>query len=144
MIRSLLAATLLACLWAASGAQAQSRLCPQADADAAESSVDDIKDWKDVDLMYRRYRRCDEGSISEGTSAAIARILTQRWSELPTLAALAGSEPGLRPFVLNHINSTLATQDLDQIASSAASSCPAGAATLCRQIRKAASAAARS
>lgn len=125
------------------GAQAGSspqsqRVCTPAQADAADAMVDQLTDWKAVDAFYDAYRHCDDGSIAEGSSEAVARLLVDRWATLPRLLSLARGKPALRAFVLRHINTTLDTDDLNKIAHNAATLCPKGAAAWCGGIREAA------
>ena len=117
-------------------AAAQSALCPQHDADAAEAMVDDIKTWKDVDTAFARYRNCDDGSIAEGNAEAIAHLLTEHWITLPELASLSAHRPGLQAFVLSHINQTLDTAELRKIASLSMQSCPSGEEALCKKLQR--------
>ncbi len=134
-------AILAACVVAsfALPAAAQSPLCPQQDADAAEAMVDTIRSWKDVDVIYAKYRNCDDGSIAEGNAEAIANILVKHWDTLPDLVGLSSHEPGLQAFVLNHVNQTIDTAELRRIASLSTTSCPTSAEPLCKKLHEAAS-----
>lgn len=117
---------------------AQARVCGPVQAEAADAMVDKLNDWAAVSRFFREYRQCDDGGIAEGSSDAVARLLADQWDTLPKLQALIWSKPGLRVFVLNHVNSTLTTDDLDKIERNASVMCPAGATSLCADIQQAA------
>ena len=112
----------------------QAQTCTSADATAADAMVDHIGSWKDVDDTYRRFRQCDDGSIAEGNSEAIARLLVDKWHTLPELGAQMKRNPKLESFVLRHIDTTLAQDDLDKIAELSTRSCPPGFSRLCEDI----------
>ncbi|MRS92062.1 hypothetical protein GJV04_18755 [Enterobacteriaceae bacterium RIT714] len=112
--------------------------CAKPEADAAEMTVDNLKTWASVYDNYVRYQQCDEGSIGEGHSEAIIRLLVDHWNELPTLEALAKQHPPFADWVLSHIDSTLNADDLEKAANTAQSQCPLSDAGLCQKIAAAA------
>ncbi|AZP31611.1 MULTISPECIES: hypothetical protein [Cronobacter] len=118
---------------------AQSRECSKEKAEAAENAVDNLKTWKAVYESYRRYSSCDEGSIGEGYSEAIIRLLADRWSELPALDALGKRSASFERWVLSHIDSTLGSDDLQKVSDIAKTQCPSGHTALCEKIAAAAS-----
>lgn len=106
-------------------------VCLSAQADVASDLVDHLDSWRSVAAYFKSYRQCDEGSIAEGSSEAVARLLVDHWNTLPKLQQQIESDSALRSFVVAHINSTLDTDDLQKIAEYAATSCPAGLVSLC-------------
>lgn len=141
--RDVARAAMLGFLLVAGSAQAGNprtyqQTCPATMADAADAMVDELNDWAAVANFYRKYRQCDDGGIAEESSEAIARLLVGRWETLPQLKTLAKAQPGLHPFVVNHVNSTLDTGDLNQIVHNASVSCPKATAELCKDVREAA------
>jgi hypothetical protein len=116
---------------------APAQACRPAQAAAADAMVDKLNDWAAVDRFFREYRQCDDGGIAEGSSDAVAHLLANQWDTLPKLQALIQREPALRAFVLNHINSTLDTDDLNKIKQNASTSCPPSGASLCAGMRQA-------
>ncbi|MCS0661115.1 hypothetical protein [Massilia terrae] len=130
-----------ALLLAASDGNAHERKCTAREASEADAMVDQLHSWKTVDAVFRRYSQCDSGSIAEGNSEAVARLLVDKWNTLPALVHLAKSRPGLRRFVVVHVDSTLNTSDLERIIKLSATSCPKGAAGLCDELHTAATAA---
>ncbi|WP_312583581.1 hypothetical protein [Atlantibacter sp.] len=112
--------------------------CSKADADAAENTVDHLKTWSSVYDNYVRYQQCDEGSISEGNSEAVIRLLVDHWNELPTFKALAKQNPAFEDWVLSHIDATLSVADLQKATDIAKTQCPSPDAELCAKISAAA------
>ncbi|WP_196240343.1 hypothetical protein [Dyella choica] len=112
--------------------------CAASQAEAADAAVDTLNSWAAIATFREKFRQCDDGSIAEGSSEAVARLLVDHWDTLPELSPLIAKTPALRPFVLWHINSTLDTGDLDKIKQNAAH-CPNGMQSLCKSIAKAAS-----
>jgi hypothetical protein len=130
--------TFAASLLLSGAANAHDHKCTAQDATEADAIVDQLHSWQMVNVAFKRYGHCDSGSIAEGNSEAVARLLVDQWNTLPTLVRLSRSNPGLRSFVLAHVDSTLDTSDLKRIAQLAANSCPQGAASLCSDLRRAA------
>lgn len=118
---------------------AQGMTCSERDATAADAMVDHLDSWSKVDTAFTRYGHCDDGSIAEGNSEAIARLLVDHWQTLPQLGSLVRRHPTLRAFVLRHIDTTLDTSDLSKIETLSISSCPQGMGSLCRELGGAAS-----
>ncbi|MBM7131072.1 hypothetical protein ISS99_16225 [Dyella mobilis] len=117
--------------------------CSASQAETADSAVDTLDSWQAVAAYRAKFAQCDDGSIAEGSSEAVARLLVDHWDTLPELSRLMAKTPSLRPFVLRHINTTLDTRDLDKIRQDA-SQCPNGLDSLCKDIGEAAIHASRS
>lgn len=84
-------------------------------AQSAMDNVDEIRSWGTLNLYYKRYRNCDDGSISEGVSEAIARLLVDRIESIPDLEKYLIGDPKFNDYIVSHINSTLNTDDLQSI-----------------------------
>jgi hypothetical protein len=130
--------TFAASLLLSGAANAHDHKCTAQDATEADAIVDQLHSWQKVNVALKRYGHCDSGSIAEGNSEAVARLLVDQWNTLPTLVRLSKADPGLRRFVIAHVDTTLDTSDLKRIAQLSASSCPSGAASLCDDLRGAA------
>src|SRR5712671_3698967 len=117
-------------------ASAQTRLCSAVKARHADAAVDTLNSWGRLYQWYRTYRECDDGSLAEGYSEAVARNLVDRWQALPQLAALAKKDVSFQRFVLKHINQTLNGDDLKRIRVNAESRCPTGLRRLCSDVKK--------
>ena len=115
------------------------KTCTPKDAEAADAAIDTLDSWTKVAQSVKRFSHCDDGSIAEGYSEAVARLLVDKWDTMPELATLIKHNSALKPFVLRHIDSTLDTNDLNQIKKLAVSSCPTKEfASLCKDINRAA------
>ncbi len=119
-------------------AGARGKSCTLKDAEAADELVDHMDSWAKVDSALKRFGHCDDGSIAEGNSEAVARLLVDQWATLPALADLIKTDPPLKRFVLRHIDSTLDTHDLEKIKALATSSCVKDLAVLCADLTKSA------
>jgi len=118
---------------------AQARTCTPNDAEAADAAVDHLDTWEAIDRNFRKFGHCDDGSIAEGNSEAVARLLVDQWQTLPQLAALIKRHPALKSYVLRHLDTTLNTDDLTRIVELASSACPQGQQALCSSLKAAAS-----
>lgn len=117
-------------------AESPSTVCSPARAD---EKVDTLDSWSAISDYYGAYGQCDDGSIAEGSSEAVARLLVDHWDTLPVLARLIDGDPPLEPFVLRHVNATLDTKDLERIRDRSVSTCPVSASALCGRLGEAAS-----
>ncbi|HZX27697.1 MAG TPA: hypothetical protein VFF16_11535, partial [Telluria sp.] len=66
--------------------------------------MDRLESWAALDQARRRFSHCDDGSIAEGFSEAVARLLVDRWKTLRMLTLLARQDARLTSFVLKHID----------------------------------------
>jgi hypothetical protein len=114
--------------------------CTESEAMQAEKEVDSLNDWEHVHRAYRKFSQCDDGSIAEGYSDAVGKLLANHWVQLRRLLALTKTDRGFERFVLKHIDETLPGDTLQKISNNARFSCPAGAQQLCGLIVTAASA----
>ena len=62
--------------------------CTIKDAEAAEQAVDHLTSWQVMNDNFTRFHQCDEGSIAEGNSEAVIRLLVDKWETLPKLSVL--------------------------------------------------------
>jgi hypothetical protein len=92
-------------------------------------------------VLYRSYHRfatrCDDGSIAEGYSDSVARILVDHWDTLPRFSELATKDHGFKNFVLRHVDGTMDSGDLYKVRETAIHKCPSGKNSLCVQLRRA-------
>lgn len=116
--------------------------CSPSDAEAADLAVDHLNNWHEVYENVNQYSQCDDGSIAEGNSEAVIRLLVDKWNTLPELNTLVKKKPAFGEWVLNHVDSTLDSDDLQKAAHLATSQCPTTATMLCQQIVRAATQAA--
>ncbi|MGG5217581.1 MULTISPECIES: hypothetical protein [Rahnella] len=59
--------------------------CTERDAEAADLAIDNLDSWEAIQKNYVAYAQCDDGSIAEGNSEAIARMLIDKWQDIAKL-----------------------------------------------------------
>jgi hypothetical protein len=123
-------------LLSVSCAVAAPNTCTSQKAMAAESDTDHLSSWPRVYESYRKYRDCDDGSIGEGYSDKICRLLAYKWDQAPVLNKLAHESRDFEKFVIKHIDDTVDLNDLKMIFANATRSCFPGGKALCKKITK--------
>jgi hypothetical protein len=124
-------------LFLISNAYAQERPCARDEELRASNEADTLRSWDALYKSYMLYRQCDDGSIAEGYSESVVRILVDRWSTLPRLATLARRNAPFRRFVVNHhVDATVNCDDLEQIKMNANTQCPQNLGALCVDLAK--------
>jgi hypothetical protein len=118
------------------GVSAWAGECTRQDADGADAALDHMASWQSIASVFRRFSKCDEGSIAEGFSDRISRLLADHWEQVPNLIALSRTTPGLESFVVRHLDETISLPDARKIEKLAWNSCPKEAEALCRRIKK--------
>jgi len=113
--------------------------CNASKAEQAEQAIDNLNSWDDIDNFFRKFRQCDDGSISEGTSEAIAQLMLKDWQG--SMKAISKKSTAFRSFAIAHVNETLNNEDLEKIQNKAKTECTKNEDTLCKEIEKAAQAA---
>ncbi|QUT17339.1 hypothetical protein I2123_06885 [Rahnella inusitata] len=101
-------------------------------------AVDGLNSWEAIQKNSVDYGQCDDGSIAEGNSEAVARMLVDKWSEIGKLETLISRDPSLQEYILKHVDSTLATDDLNRIIELSTKSCPEKNILLCKKLISAA------
>lgn len=110
--------------------------CSREDAQRAEVAASSLKTWEQVFDSYERYRRCDDGAISEGYSSSVAALLATGWGQLGDLLPLIKSHPDFEQFVLKHLDDTMSHDQDAQIQANARAACPKGAEQFCAAVQK--------
>jgi hypothetical protein len=110
--------------------------CTQQDADRADAALDHMDSWQSIASVFRRFSKCDDGSIAEGFSDRISRLLADHWEQVQDLAALSRTTPGLESFVVRHLDETIKLSDARKIEYLAWNACPKEAEALCRRIKE--------
>jgi hypothetical protein len=109
-------------------------ICSMPDSITAEKAIDTLSDWNKIYDFYRQYARCDSGSISEGLSFVISRLLSAEHASLDNLSVIAGRDKQFELFVLGHIDQTISTTDVPKIVNNVTNHCPEPAKRICRLI----------
>jgi hypothetical protein len=127
---------LILALFLAQLGYAQKRPCTDAERRAALDEAVTLRSWDALYRSYKSYRQCDDGSIGEGYSESVARILVDHWGTLPRLSHLAQKDAEFRAFVMQHVDATLNMDDVEKIKSSSATQCPPGLRMVCSDLAK--------
>jgi hypothetical protein len=115
------------------------KACTSEEANAAENETDHLRDWASVHPSYVHFSHCDDGSIAEGYSDAVGKLLAEHWDQFSRLAQLVSNDKEFGRFVIKHIDHTLPNDVLLKISKSARSRCPVGREKYCAEIAHAAS-----
>ena len=99
--------TVLLCLSGTVPAVAEKKPCSQKEAMQAETATDSLKTWNSVYRFYKQFSHCDDGSVAEGVSDAIAKLLSNHWDSLHDFVKLASDDKGFEDFVIRHVDETI-------------------------------------
>ncbi len=112
-----------------------SQECTRRDAMKAEMEAHSVGTWDELYESFRRYApQCDEASIGEAYSAAVERLLTERWHQLERLRVRTSTDATFRDFVINHIDATIPAKQLLLAQENARDHCPEESHALCESI----------
>jgi hypothetical protein len=114
------------------------KVCTAEEARLAETETNQLRDWGSVHRSYVRFSHCDDGSIAEGYSDAVGKLLADHWDQFSRLAQLVSSDKGFVLFVTKHVDRTIPSDVLLKISKNAYSRCPSGREGLCKKIAQAA------
>lgn len=84
--------------------------------------------------MNIAYAQCEDGSIAEGNSDTMARLLVDKWPEIAKLQSLINRDSGFEKYIMRHIDATLETDDLNQIITLSSESCLADSQAVCNKL----------
>jgi hypothetical protein len=122
--------------WAAillsTAVQAQ-KTCSKADAAAAQKAIDRASSWSQLHKVYADYRHCDTGPVEDQFTDALLRLVVD-WKDVPSFAATMEKDADYKAFVVKHLQSPAAKDDIDSVYSRAKSSCPAKLDNFCAQL----------
>src|SRR5579863_8362778 len=132
-LRKIVARTIICSALMVGVALGQKRPCSQDEAVRAETATDKLKTWSPVYRFYREFSHCDDGSIGEGISDAVAKLLANRWDRFGEFVKLASSDKAFGEFVLRHVDETIDwVRDAPKIHENASRGCPSNSARLCK------------
>ncbi len=121
------------CTLATGYSMAEKNLCGRTEAMRAETATDQLKTWNSVYRFYKRFSQCDDGSIGEGISDAVAKLLANRWETFETFAKLGSRDKGFEEFVVRHVDETIDwSHDVPKIHENARLRCPSGSSRVCK------------
>ena len=102
------------------------------DPSSAEMSASSISNWEEAYSSYKEYKNCDDGSIAEGYSESISKLLAHKWNEISKLKQIIKTDNSFFMFVLKHIDETTSYQET--IYKNSKNLCPEGSEIICNQI----------
>ena len=134
-LKKILGRTIVCSALMAGVALGQKRPCSQDEATRAEMATDKLKTWPSVYRFYKEFSHCDDGSIGEGVSEAVAKLLANRWDRFDEFVKLASTDKAFEGFVLRHVDGTIDwTHDAPKIHENASRHCPSNSARLCKAL----------
>ncbi len=111
----------------------QSQPCSRDEGLRAEMATDNLKTWQSVYRFYKQYSQCDDGSIGEGISDAVAKLLANHWDVFGEFVKLASHDRPFEKFVVRHVDETIDWgHDAPKIHENARLHCPSNASRLCK------------
>jgi hypothetical protein len=133
-MKRLLLVPLASCLLSA--AQAADKACTRADIGNAQRTIDAVVTWPQLRKAWADYRQCDKGDIADMYTDALLRLAVA-WKNAEQLAADAGKDPDYKAFVVEHLTSPAAKDDLPSIKGRLSSNCPRGQDAFCKDLSEA-------
>lgn len=135
LCHSILVAALMALV--ALPAFAQNPDCPTPMGDRADNAEDRISTWNGVADWYRHYAACDDGETADGVDDKVAKLFGRRWDEFMHFAPTLRKNPGLKRFLLRHIDVVgMSAGQARALATVARTKCTPSNVDLCRDIAK--------
>jgi hypothetical protein len=116
-----------------SGAALAQKPCGKSEVAAAEKAIDRASSWTQMHKAYTDYRHCDAGPVEDQFTDALLRLAVD-WKDVPTFAATLEKDAQYKAFVVKHLQSPAAKDDIDSIYSRAKSSCPAKMESFCAEL----------
>lgn len=110
------------------------KICSEQDAMQAETEIDSLRNWEYIYKSYKRFAQCDDGSIAEGYSDVVARLLSDHWNTVGDLVRLGVHDRGFEQFVLRHVDELMSPTQAENIRRNALSHCVPNGNNLCRAI----------
>jgi hypothetical protein len=117
-------------------AQAADRPCSRSDSANARRAVDAVVTWPQLRKAWADYRQCDTGDVADMYTDALLRLAVS-WKNADQLAADAEKDPQYKAFVVEHLKSPAAKDDVASIQSRVSASCPKGHDAFCAELAEA-------
>lgn len=137
-MRNMKTTILIALALAILAQMASAKECTQMEAYAAESVTDYLDSWKNVNLAYKQFGHCDDGSIAEGFDEAISLLWANHWQKLPEMLKYTKANKAFRTFIFKRIWSESIPADRWQsILKKAQMECPKAGKEFCAEVIKA-------
>jgi len=127
---------LLTSCFCLSAACAADRPCTKSDSANAAKAIDAVVTWPQLRKAWADYRHCDSGEVADLYTDALLRLAVA-WKNADQFAVDAGKDPGYKAFVVEHLKSPAAKDDLPSIKGRLSSSCPKGDDAFCAELTEA-------
>ena len=114
-------------------AHSADKVCSRSDIANAQRAIDAVVTWPQLRKAWADYRQCDNGEIAELYTDALLRLAVA-WKNADQLASDAGKDAGYKAFVVEHLKSPAAKDDLPSIKGRLKSSCPKGSDAFCTEL----------
>lgn len=108
--------------------------CTKKEAMEAESNASTIKNWEDLYKSYKKFSHCDDGSIAEGYSESVSKILSENWKQLDKLKIITKTDHKFENFVFKHIDETMSKEAFIKIQNNLQKDCPKLSSDLCKKM----------
>lgn len=126
-------AMLLAAMALSGAALAQQKPCSKAESAAAEKAIERISTWAQLHKAWQDFRHCDAGPTGEQFTETLLRLIVD-WKDMPAFVAAYERDEQYREFVVRHLKSPAAKDDLEAIYSRAKASCPGKLEKFCGEM----------
>jgi hypothetical protein len=117
------------------GAQAfaADKPCSRADAGNAQKALDRASSWPQMHKTWQEFRHCDAQPTDDQFTDALMRLIID-WKNVDAFAGTMQKDAQFKEFVLAHLKSPAAKDDLEDVYSRAKSSCPKGLDAFCAEL----------
>jgi len=123
------------CAISTSNLLATENYCSKAEAIAAKNEADTLRSWQTIYDSYKKYHQCDDGAIAAGYSDSIIKMLANNWESIQDLNRLINIDKDFLKFILNHIDETATSCDVQKVYDNANQHCPKDSSALCSLIK---------
>lgn len=120
------------------GTSAHAKECTKMEAYAAESVTAYLDSWGNVNLAFREFGHCDDGSVAEGFDEAISKLWAKQWHHLPSMLKYTKESKSFKKFVYKRIwSETIPAERWQNILKKAQTECPYGGKEFCSEVVRA-------
>ena len=99
------------------------KTCSPADAQATEKALDRVVSWDHLYKVFKEYGHCDSVMTEDLFTDALMRMAVE-WKNVDQFAKSYQGDPQYKAFVVKHMKSLTAKEDVKSVYSRAKASCP--------------------
>ncbi len=119
--------------FAVAAAHAADKPCSKSDTANAEKAIERVLNWAQLQKVFQDYRHCDAGTVADGYTDAVMRMMVD-WKNMDALAAAMKKDPEYKEFIYAHLKAPAAKDDLPTVYSRARTGCPKGLDEFCAEL----------